>query len=874
MNVSWKRVVTAVVAVTVVSNASVVAAHAAAPRQMVQAAVAANVALRGSAATTTDSSGSVTSKSFSTPSAAVAGDLLVASLTYKTPGLSDIANTAPSGWTKVPGELFDIATTTGSHLVVAVKAAAGGAESATWTFASAPAGLVISVLAYSGADTTIDTATAVYPFEKFGYKVEAGGSNTTTHTAPAFTPTVAGSWGFAAFGARASETWTPGAGLTERSDTKAATSAQATLETADSNGPIATGSPITYSATEPAGTSVQVSFAGNIKPSGVAPPPQAPTVTTGSATGVTSAAATIAGTVNPNGLASTYHFEYGTTTSYGSVAPVPDGSAGSGTTATAVSANLSGLTASTTYHFRLVASNSAGTTNGADATFTTSPVSAPQPPAVTTGSASAITSTTASVSGTINPHGLSTTYHFDYGTTTAYGSRTPTPDASAGAGTTASAVSTGLSGLSATTTYHYRLVATNSAGTTNGLDATFTTTASGGAGFMGPSTSGDGAAATGEKPESRLWWNDGIWWASLFDTVSQTHRIFRLNRATETWVNTGTLIDNRPRTRSDTLWDGTHLYVASHVPASSSSGATAGNPARVYRYSYNSATQTYTLDAGFPAQISNFSSETLTLDKDSTGVLWATWAQGSKVFVNATNGNDASWGTPFVLPLAGASNLDPDDISSVVAFRGDRIGVMWSNQVDSAMYFAIHNDGAAPTTWAERRIAVGGAGMADDHINLKTLQADTSGRVFAAIKTSLDDVGAPQSAPQVLLAVRDPATGNWTVTTVWRIQDCPTRPVVMLDSQHQMVYVFATAPNSGCPFSGSDGTIFMKASPMSNISFPVGRGTPVISDTASPHLNNVTSTKQSVNGTTGLVIMASNDTTQRYWFADIPLGAM
>jgi hypothetical protein len=209
-----------------------------------------------------------------------------------------------------------------------------------------------------------------------------------------------------------------------------------------------------------------------------------------------------------------------------------------------------------------------------------------------------------------------------------------------------------------------------------------------------------------------------------------------------------------------------------------------------------------------------------------------------------------------------------------VAFRGDRIGVMWSNQVDSAMYFAIHNDGAAPTTWAERRIAVGGAGMADDHINLKTLQADTSGRVFAAIKTSLDDVGAPQSAPQVLLAVRDPATGNWTVTTVWRIQDCPTRPVVMLDSQHQMVYVFATAPNSGCPFSGSDGTIFMKASPMSNISFPVGRGTPVISDTASPHLNNVTSTKQSVNGTTGLVIMASNDTTQRYWFADIPLGAM
>ena len=288
MRLAWKRVATAAVLVVVSNIASVQVAHAATSGRTVQAAVAANVALRGTAATTTDSSGTVTSKAFATPSAAVAGDLLVASLTYKTPGLSDIANTAPSGWTKIPGELFDIATTTGSHLAVAVKPAAGGGETATWTFASPPAGMVISVLAYSGADTTIDPANGVYPFEKFGYKVEAGGSSTATHTAPAFTPTVAGSWGYAAFGARASETWTPGTGLTERSDTRAATSAQATLETNDSNGPIATGSPITYSSTENAGTSVEVSFGGNIKPSGQAPPPQSPTVTTGSATAITS----------------------------------------------------------------------------------------------------------------------------------------------------------------------------------------------------------------------------------------------------------------------------------------------------------------------------------------------------------------------------------------------------------------------------------------------------------------------------------------------------------------------------------------------------------------------------------------------------------
>jgi hypothetical protein len=225
-----------------------------------------------------------------------------------------------------------------------------------------------------------------------------------------------------------------------------------------------------------------------------------------------------------------------------------------------------------------------------------------------------------------------------------------------------------------------------------------------------------------------------------------------------------------------------------------------------------------------------------------------------------------------VLPVTGATGLDPDDISSVVAFGGNRMLVMWSNQVTDTMYVAIHRDGDASTTWSGR-IAIQSPKIADDHINLKTLDADTSGRVYATIKTSLDDAGAPQTAPQILLLVRDPATGNWAMYTIWRIQDCTTRPIVMLDSQHQMIYVFATAPNSGCPFSGSDGTIFMKSTPMSNISFVLGRGTPVISDSQSPHLNNVTSTKQSVNGATGLVVMASNDTTQQYWHADITLAS-
>lgn len=391
-------------------------------------------------------------------------------------------------------------------------------------------------------------------------------------------------------------------------------------------------------------------------------------------------------------------------------------------------------------------------------------------------------------------------------------------------------------------------------------------------GYVGPSTRGDGSAATGEKPESKLWWNDGSWWSVLFDTASQTHHVFRLDRSIEQWVDTGTIVDNRPKTRSDVLWDGTKLYVASHLRADSSTAAASGNPARLYRLSYDPASRLYAVDNGFPVQINNYSSETLTLDKDSTGVLWATWTQGTKVYVNNTNGDDTAWGTPFVPAVTAATSLAADDISAVVAF-GSEIGVMWSNQTASAIYFAIHADGAARSTWTASRTAVQGPKSADDHINLKSLQADPSGRVFAAIKTSLDDAGSSSSAPQILLIARDPATGEWTSAPVGRISDCHTRPIVVLDSAHQAIYVFMTAPDSGCPYSGYPGTIFMKSSPMSSLSFPLGRGTPVIRDVASPNLNNATSTKQSVTGVTGLVVMASNDSTQRYWHADIPLGS-
>ncbi|HEY3258855.1 MAG TPA: hypothetical protein VGJ95_01075, partial [Pseudonocardiaceae bacterium] len=70
--------------------------------------------------------------------------------------------------------------------------------------------------------------------------------------------------------------------------------------------------------------------------------------------------------------------------------------------------------------------------------------------------------------------------------------------------------------------------------------------ATGDVGYQDGSTAGAGSAATGEKPESKLWWNDGSWWGSLIDPSSHQYHVFRLDRGTESWQDTGTPLDNRP----------------------------------------------------------------------------------------------------------------------------------------------------------------------------------------------------------------------------------------------------------------------------------------------------------------------------------------
>ena len=100
-----------------------------------------------------------------------------------------------------------------------------------------------------------------------------------------------------------------------------------------------------------------------------ATPCTSPTATTSAASNISTTSATVNGSVNPNGLSTQVNFEYGLTTNYGTT--TSDQNVGSGRSTTIVTANLSGLLPSLTYHYRVTAGSTCGTTDGTDLTFTT-----------------------------------------------------------------------------------------------------------------------------------------------------------------------------------------------------------------------------------------------------------------------------------------------------------------------------------------------------------------------------------------------------------------------------------------------------------------------------------------------------------------------
>ena len=230
-----------------------------------------------------------------------------------------------------------------------------------------------------------------------------------------------------------------------------------------------------------------------------------PLADTGAAKDIGQTQATLTAKVTPRGAATSVRFDLGTSTSYGLQSSSKD--IGSGTDPVTVEIPVQGLTANTTYHFRVVATSDGGTVQGGDATLKTEAVPvAPTRPAATTGGVRDVTTTAATLTAAVGPHGASTSSKFEWGTSSSLGAGTPT--AGVGSGTRSLSVSARIAGLAAGKRYYYRVVASNSLGTTRGATRSFVTasTATGAtlAASKDPVTYGGAVTLTGKLAGSKV----------------------------------------------------------------------------------------------------------------------------------------------------------------------------------------------------------------------------------------------------------------------------------------------------------------------------------------------------------------------------------
>jgi hypothetical protein len=331
---------------------------------------------------------------------------------------------------------------------------------------------------------------------------------------------------------------------------------------------------------------------------------------------------------------------------------------------------------------------------------------------------------------------------------------------------------------------------------------------------------------------AQMWIADNTWWGAFSDAATG---VFFYRLSGSGFVK-GALIDgNFQAGGPDALWNGLELFILVYQ---------SGTLAKLYKYTHPDP-GSWTLVSGFPVDLSLAPSSqpttglatAIALHQDSTGRLWAVYPSGRDVHVIwSTSVDHRTWDTTGLILATGIDELT-NEAATLAHFDG-KIGVVWSNQALGEVGFRFHRDADPVTTWSPKELidcCQGVGGVADDHLSLR---AAPDGRLFLAAKDSIGN-------GQIHLYIRS-LTGSWgpktPVTSDPTAQ--PTRSNLVLDVENNHAYLFwhnSTTKSVYVARTDMSGSTFGESCLFTNLG------------------NNLTSTKQNVNGTTDLIAAATRE---------------
>jgi hypothetical protein len=344
-----------------------------------------------------------------------------------------------------------------------------------------------------------------------------------------------------------------------------------------------------------------------------------------------------------------------------------------------------------------------------------------------------------------------------------------------------------------------------------------------------PLASLPGSTSFNNTVRGQMWVTDNTWWGALSSGSSGIHFY---TRSGDSFVQ-GDLIDTASSGRPETLWNGSELFIAVFR---------SGSLATFYKYSYSPISGSFVLFPGFPLNLPLAGlANAISLAQDSTGKLWATYTSGTTVRVIwSISADHLIWDTTGFI-LEDSVSTRTAEAAAIVHFGGDKIGVAWSNQAVDEYGFRFRLDSDLETSWSAKEVVDccdPAAPIADDHLSLR---AAPDGRLVMVGKDNLSGLLGPG---RLNFYIRS-ATGTWgpRIPVDSDPLSQPTRPALALDAENNHAYVLY--------HNSTTGQVFAARTSLDNPAF--------VRCVLLAAGNNVTTTKQGVNGTSDLIAVASED---------------